>query len=425
METDSLEEIAALALEPEFELSRVVVTRDRVARADAAQPALDHSTTLTLIAICNGQAGVASMPAGGGAKALDEAVELAHERAEWKADNNGEGPLTEIPPLQPQEAHGGFDPGTAAIDPADLAALAAKSCGEHPGTFVTITAAALDTLAADRDGGRASDSRTVAAVRAWTASRGVCSSSSTAVAELDPDLCARMAFMHGEYALPAIEPETLPAVIGSEALAAILDFVGSDLTAENPGGISPGQMIASAVVSLADSPRLAGTLERSLDAEGTAVREVQLIEHGASRGLTSDLLTASDLSTGHSRSAIALWHPPGPSNLVMAPGDAPSERELAADLDCLLVSAIESLSREPDGTICAVTAAAERKVRGEVLFTGPLEIALPRFGGLENVDALTARRDLHAIGDSTKPREWRSVLCPSVRMTAVDLRSEA
>lgn len=425
MDASQLEEIAAPALEPEFELERVIVTRDRVARAGAAESALDTSTTITVIALCEGHAGAASLPASGGEKALDEAVELAHERAEWKAENNGDGPLDDRLPLFEGQPHSGFDPHTATVEPGVLSGLAAAACSEHPGTTVSITAAALEMLVANPDGGRLTDSRTVSMVRATTMSSGICSFASPTLATLDAGLCARMAFMHGEYALPAIEPATLPAVIGAEALAAILDFVCSDLIAENPGGITRGQAIAAPVVSVADSPRLGGTLQRSLDAEGTPVSDVALIDRGNASDLANDLLTAGGSPTGHSRSPFALWQPPGPSNLVMDGGEAPDERHLAGDLDCLLIPAIKSLSREPDGTVCAITAASERKVAGEIMFIGPLEIALPRFGGLETITALTSRRDLHATGRSDNPREWRSVLCPSALMASVNLRNEA
>jgi hypothetical protein len=59
-----------------------------------------------------------------------------------------------------------------------------------------------------------------------------------------------------------------------------------------------------------------------------------------------------------------------------------------------------------------------------VIFVGPLEINLPRYGGLEAITELTARQDLHAFGKLASPREWRSVLCPSALVETVSLLAE-
>lgn len=426
MVDQSLAEIAERALAEELELSRVIVTRDRVVIAESGAADESIATTITLMAVCDGRPGVASMDASGNERALEEAVELAHERAEWNADAHGPGPLGTELPVAPPSAHSGWDEPTAIADPGLLGELSASASRSQTGTSVTIVAADLQSLVAARGFGIAEDRRTAAAVRAATASSGICSAASPTVASLDPMLCARMAFMHGEYGVPAISYGSFPAIVGSEALAAIIDFVAAEFVADNPAGLELGSAVASAAISLTDSPLHPGTLQRGLDDEGSTAGQLTLIEHGVAAGLASDLLTAAGGTTGHARSPFALWAPPRPGNLVLSAGGAADERAMAAeDSDILLISAIQSLAREPNGTISATTAAAEMKVGGEVRFVGPLHIGLSRFGGLEHVTALTERRDLRACGDLKRPREWRSVLCPSARFSTVELRSEA
>ena len=422
----SLNEIAERALAEELELSRVIVTHDRVVIADSGNASETTKTTLTLMAVCNGRPGVASMDASGGEKALEEAVELAHERAEWNANAHGSGPLESELPVEANGWQSALDEPTAVADPGLLAELAASASASQTGTSVMIVSADMQTLVAARGFGSAEDRRAAAAVRATTLSSGCCSAASSKLAALDPMLCAQMAFMHGEYGVPAISYGSFPAIIGSEALAAIIDFVAAEFVADNPAGLELGAKIAAAGISLSDAPLHPGTLQRRLDDEGSEANQVTLIERGTASGLVSDLLTSANDTTGHARSPFSLWAPPRPGNLVLAAGDAADERAMAAeDGDILLISAIESLAREPNGTISATTAAAEIKVGGEVRFVGPLHIGLSRFGGLEHVTAMTSRQDLHVRGDLKAPREWRSVLCPSARLSSVELRSEA
>ena len=423
MSDAELTEIAARALDPELELARVIVERDRVALATQASSKLETATRLTLVALCEGNPGVASLPANSNANALEEAVELAHERAEWKAEQNGQGPLGDALPQPDSRIHSAFDPATATADPGLLAALAQASAADHPGTTVELVAASLETLVTGPDCDPVHDRRTLARATATTVSAGRCSSASHSVSELDCELYARMAFMHGEYGIPAVVAEQLPAVIGSEALAAIIDFIAAEFVADNPSGINLGAAIAAGGVTLSELPTLAGTLARSLDNEGSTVSDTTLIKAGTAIGLVGDLL-ADGGGTGNARSAFAIWDPPRPANLALEAGTAEDERELAQAADCLLISAIESLARQADGTISASTSAAERKLGGEVIFVGPLEINLPRYGGLEAITELTARRDLHAVGKFRNPREWRSVLCPSALVESVSLLAE-
>jgi hypothetical protein len=423
MSEAELTQIAVRALDPELELERVIVERDRVALATQASSSLESATRLTLIALCDGNAGVASLPADSNATALEEAVELAHERAEWKAEQNGLGPLGDaLPQLEPR-THSAFDPATATADPGLLASLAQASAADHPGTTLELVAASLETLVTGPDCDPVHDRRTLARATATTVSAGRCSSASHSVSELDCELYARMAFMHGEFGIPAIVAEQLPAVLGSEALAAIIDFIAAEFVADNPSGIELGATIAAGLVTLSELPTLAGTLGRSLDSEGSRTSDTTLIKGGTAHALVGDLL-ATGGGTGNARSAFAIWDPPRPANLVLDAGLAEDERELAKADDCLLISAIESLARQADGTISASTSAAERKLGGEVIFVGPLEINLPRYGGLEAITELTARQDLHAFGKLASPREWRSVLCPSALVETVSLLAE-
>ena len=422
----SLSEIAERALAEELELSRVIVTRDRVVVAESGDARETTKTTLTLMAVCDGRPGVASLDAARGEKALEEAVELAHERAEWNSDTHGPGPLETDLPIEAPSRHSGWDEPTAIADPGLLAELAASASASQTGTSVTIIAADLQALVAARGFDSAEDRRTAAAVRAATASSGACSAASPMLASLDPMLCAQMAFMHGEYGVPAIDYGSFPAIIGSEALAAIIDFVAAEFVADNPAGLELGTTVAAAGITLTDSPLHPGTLQRGLDDEGSVANQITLIKNGTASGLVSDLLTAADGTTGHARSPFSLWAPPRPGNLVLATGESTDERSMASeDADILLISSVQSLAREPNGTISATTAAAEMKVGGEVRFVGPLHVGLSRFGGLEHLTALTSRQDLHVIGDLKAPREWRSVLCPSARLSSVELRSEA
>ena len=423
MSEAELTEIAARALDPEMELARVIVERDRVALATQASSSLEATTRLTLVALCDGNAGVASLPADSNENALEEAVELAHERAEWKTEQNGQGSLGDELQQPLPRSHSAFDSATATADPRMLASLAQASAADHPGITIELAAASLETLATGPDCEASYDRRTLARASATTVSAGRCGAASHSIADLDCELYARMAFMHGEYGIPAVAAEQLPAVIGSEALASIIDFIAAEFVSDNPSGLSLGEAIAATDITLSELPTRPGTLCRSLDSEGSAASDTTLIKNGTAFGLVGDLL-ADGGGTGNARSAFAIWDPPRPANLVLEAGSAEDERELAQTGDCLLISAIESLSRQADGTINVSTSAAERKVGGEVIFVGPLEINLPRFGGLEAITELTSRRDLHAVGKFTNPREWRSVLCPSAFVESVSLLAE-
>ena len=144
----------------------------------------------------------------------------------------------------------------------------------------------------------------------------------------------------GELAeLPA---GTYPVVLGPEAVATLLDFLGglafNGLAhAEGRGALVGrlGTRVAAPSINLSDSPRFTGTLPRAFDAEGVAKQPVPLIQDGVANAVVHDLRSAARAgggarSTGHATAPGGSPWGPGPTNLVLIGGGAADEAELAA-----------------------------------------------------------------------------------------------
>src|SRR2546423_10461981 len=99
-----------------------------------------------------------------------------------------------------------------------------------------------------------------------------------------------------------------------------------------------GTRVAAPAITLADSPRSAGTLPRAFDAGGGPKAPLPLIQDGVAHRVVHDTRSAAQAgggarSTGHALEPGGSPYGPGPTNLVLAGGGAAGVDELAAPIE--------------------------------------------------------------------------------------------
>ncbi len=227
-----------------------------------------------------------------------------------------------------------------------------------------------------------------------------------------------------------------PAVLGPEAVGALLDALGPlafDGRAHAAGrGLLAGRLgtrVAAAAINLSDSPRYAGTLPRSIDAEGVPATPVPLIQDGVAHRVAHDRASAAAAgggatSTGHAVAPAGTGPGPRPRNLVLVGGGAADEAELAAPIEAgLLIPALRDVTvLDPASGLVTATAVGARALtqgaagctlRPFVVIDAPLRL-------LSVVQALSAKPRLvladAAVGGAISVR---ALVCPAVRIAGL------
>jgi predicted Zn-dependent protease len=214
------------------------------------------------------------------------------------------------------------------------------------------------------------------------------------------------------------------AVLSAAAVAVLLEALGrlalnglALAEGRSPLAGRLGARVAASAVNLSESPRFAGTLPRSYDAEGVPVTPVPLIQDGVAHRVVHDTRSAAlagAASTGHAGRPGGSPGGPRPRNLVLVGGGADDEAELVGPVDAgVYVSTLRDL-HVIDATAGVVSALAD----GWHLSGGePAEpLATARFTGsplavLAAVEALTMRQRVSPAG----------TVCPALRTGALRL----
>ncbi len=346
-----------------------------------------------------------------------------------------------LPEPAPVRGHHGFDPGTAALDPAragEALGDAFGACAEHDlEAFGIWTAGAVETAIASSKGIRARDDVTDAFMkviaRSPTGRSGWGADAAVAAGALDPSGIARRAAAKVTAAEPVeLEPGEYPVVLEADAVGTLLDFLAylafNGLAhAEGRGALDGrlGTRVASSAINLSDSPRFPRTLPRAFDAEGVPKRPLPLIQDGVAHGVVHDTRSAARAGDGARTTGHALVPGGGgfgamPTNLVLTGGGAADETELVAPIERGLyvtrfwyvnpVHEKQTLltGTTRDGTFLIEDGRIGRPVR-DVRFTdSALRI-------LEATEALTAGQRLVCEADFYGRRFATGAVCPALR----------
>ena len=159
----------------------------------------------------------------------------------------------------------------------------------------------------------------------------------------------------GDAPAGSAAPGDVPVVLGHQAVAEVLEWLRWTFSPHGEALARRGQRIASACVSLNESPRYPGTLARSFDVEGVPREPVPLVQDGVAHRVVWDTVSAAladgDVaSTGHAGQAGRPL--PFPHHLVLVGGGAADAAELARPLDSgLFIAAIPSVESSEEGVV--------------------------------------------------------------------------
>lgn len=426
----ALSEAAARAVEAVRGPAIAHARRVRSARArhgaGAAIASASDRAEVEVTAFCDGREGRAT---GGSldADAIADTARAARGAAEAAARAAGPGAHPGPAAPEPARAHEGWDEETAVLGAEALLRRLAES--NAAGTLV---AEARWEAVASSTGLEGPDRRTQVEAELESPGGGWARGGAVAVGRLAlEELVAAAAARAASDAEPAAGPAgAVPAVLGPEAVGALLEALAACALdglahAEGRGALSGrlGTRVAAACVSLADSPRFAGTLPAARDAEGVPKAPLPLLQDGVAHRVVHDLRSAAVAgggarSTGHATGRDG----PRPANLVLVGGGAADEPELAARVaDGVYASRVRGL-RVLDPAASRISAVLDgvRELRdgrpGAVL--APLRLAGTALEAFAAAEALTARPRLVGAGR-------RGVICPAVRFAALDLRGPA
>jgi len=447
-------ELAAHALEHTQGDAQVTVVRERSLHARFARSAPTQlteidDTTVHVMVLRDGQTGAATTN-----RTDDDALRDAARRASAAAAaaaETGPGDHPGLAAAQAYRPHDGFDLRTARLDPGTageaLAAAFAVARDEHAEAFGIWTAAEVRTAIASMGGIAAEDAVTdayfKAVIRDADGRSGFASASATAAARIDPNEVARRAAkLVPRGALAELPAGTYPVVLGPEAVATLVDFLGglafNGLAhAEGRGALVGrlGTRVAAPSINLSDSPRFTGTLPRAFDAEGIAKQPVPLIQDGVANAVVHDLRSAARAgggarSTGHATAPGGSPWGPGPTNLVLIGGGAADEAELARPIERgIYVNRLWYVNpvREKETLLTGVTRDGTFLIEdGEI--TRPLRdvrFTDSALGVLERTQALTASARLIADSEFYGRRFATGTVVPALRCAGLRITGGA
>ena len=455
--TEGVLELAERALDLVDGDAQVTVTRERslharFARSLSTQATSVADTSVEVLAVRDGyvgRAGTNDLSADGLRAAGAQAVAAAH--AACTTHPGSIGPYPGLPGAETPRAHDGFDLRTARLAPATageaLTTIFGLCAEQGLEAFGIWTAGEVRTAIASTTGLRVQDAVTDAYLKVIARDAdgrtGHAAASGTALDAVDPAAVTRDAIRHLPRGAPAdVAAGELPVVLGPEALAELLEFVGAlafngATWAEGRSAVSGrlGTRVAAAAINLSDSPRFRGTLPRAFDAEGVPKVPVPLIQDGVAHRVVHDTRSAAKVgdgarSTGHAVEAGGSPWGPTPTNLVLVGGGAADEEELAAPIERgLYVNRLWYVNpvheRETlltgvtrDGTFLIEDGKISQPAR-DVRFT---DTAL---GLLDRVQALSARPVLVGRSDFYGRRFATGVVCPAVRCSSIRITGGA
>jgi PmbA protein len=268
---------------------------------------------------------------------------------------------------------------------------------------------------------------------------GYATATSFAVDELDPreiatDAARTATAGHGNPV--RLEPGEYPVVMGAEAVAEILTWVGHlgfnglayvDGRSAVEGKL--GHRIAAPSINLSDSPRHPRTLPKSYDADGVPKAPLPLIQDGVAHRLVHDVRSAAlagggAVSTGHSQAPGGSGGGPRPSNLVLTGGGADGVGDLVSKVERgIYVTRLWYTNpvRPREGLITGMTRDGTFLIEDGVI-ERPLEdmrLTDSVIGLLERVQDLGNRPRLISEGEFYDRRFAEGVVCPPVRVSSM------
>ena len=443
----------ALALAGGGDEVQVTVTRERSLFSRFARSAPTQATdvddlTVHVLVVCDGQTGTATTN-GTGDDALRGTASRAREVASAAAAT-GRGAYPGLPSPAEYAAHDGHDAATAALDPgvaADALRAAFAVAAEHETeAFGLWSAAEVVTAIASSRGVRAVDAVTDAYLKVICRSAvdgrsGFDAAAAVAASDIDPLAVARAAAARvGRGPVAELPPGTWPVVLGEDAIALLLSFLGGLAFnglphAEGRGALAGrlGTTVASPLVTVTDEPRAAGSLPRAFDFEAVPKVPITLIRDGVAERVVHDSRSAAlenAVSTGHAMLPGGSPFGAAPTNLLLAPGDAESAAALATRIERGIyvtrfwyvnpVHAKETLLTgvTRDGTFLIEDGEITRPLR-DMRFT---DSAL---GVLERVEAIGATPRLVSESEFYGRRFATGTLCPPVRASGLRLTGGA
>jgi predicted Zn-dependent protease len=307
-----------------------------------------EDTVVTVRAVRDGRVGVAvtNRTSDDGLRELAARAADAADRMRLDPDFPG---LAD--PADPPAA-GGYDDETAALGPdeqAQLAAAAIGATGDTPayGFFTSgVTELAVVSTTGLETSQRMTDA-TVLVLASAEGRSGYATSTSSAVAGIDPRACAVEAAEKGDRTNGAreLEPQVYRAVLEPYALADLLQYFAWD----SFGGLGLleersyftgrlGEQVFDEKVSLWDDALDPRGLPKSFDFEGVPKQRVTLVEQGVARGVVWDRRSAKRAGgdvqgTGHAPPVGLQAYGPLPFALSLAGGSAESTEKLVAAVD--------------------------------------------------------------------------------------------
>lgn len=315
------------------------------------------------------------------------------------------------PAPAPGREHQGWDPAVARLAPGALPAGVAEARASRLAlaSSTGIAVSERRSRVIGSDGGAATGLAALEAARAaWPAAGGTALGTGGAPA--------------GDTEPVAVAPGAYRAVLSPAAVAALLDALGrlafnglAVAEGRSPLAGRLGTRVAAAAINLSESPRFAGTLPRSYDAEGVPVAPVPLIQDGVAHRVVHDTRSAGlagATSTGHAGRPGGAAGGPRPRNLVLVGGGAESEAELLAPIeDGVYVTALRGLQATGSDVVSAIVAG--RLVRGGEPGPplAPLRLTGSPLDVLAAVEAMTMRQRLAPSG----------TVCPALRVGALRL----
>jgi predicted Zn-dependent protease len=378
------------------------------------------------------------------AEALRECARLAGRAAEAAARGSAPGSYPGPPDPTRMPHHDGYDPVTAALDPAQggaaLRTAFAAAARHHVEAAGTWSAGEVTTAIASSSGTRAQDAVTDAyfkvSGRAPSGRGGHAVAAAVGVGGLEPERIAERAAAKAAHpGEPVVLPTgEYPVVLEPAAVGELLAWLGpmafSGLAyAEGRSALCGrlGARVAAAAVNLADSPRYRGTLPRAFDLEAVPKAPMPLIQDGVAQNVVHDTrsaVLAGARSTGHALAPGGAPAGPLPTNLVLAGGGAGDMAELCRGVERgVYVTRLWYTNpvRPKETLLTGVTRDGTFLIEdGEV--TNPLHDM--RFtdsvlGLLGRVQALTAAPVLTSEGQFYGRRFAHGVVCPGLRAASL------
>ena len=414
----------------------------RFARSRPTQATAVDDVTVTVAVLRDGHVGTASTNAAD-RDSLARCGKAAEAAADAAARTHGAGRYPGFPAAEHARAHEGYDLATARLDPDEggrQLEAAFAVCAEHGvEAHGTWTAAASATAVASTSGTHASDRMTdafmkVTAIapsgRSGYTERTSIASSALDGGEIAANSAAKATLAGEPVRLP---PGEYPVVLEADAVGDVVGWVGY-LAANGLAyaeGMSAfcdrlGQRVAAARINLSDSPRYAGTLPRSIDAEGVPKAPLPIIQDGVAHRVVHDTRSAAlcgAQSTGHALApGGGEGAPPMPANLVLIGGGAADEADLCRPIERgVYVTRLWYTNpvRPKETLITGVTRDGTFLIE-DGRISRPLEdlrLTDSALGILDRCEDLGARPRLVSEGEFYGRRYAAGVVCPPLRAT--------